>query len=72
MSERREYAFDVEGMSCGGCVTAVEKIVRRVDPEAEIRVDLAGARAQVATSAPPQAIGEALTRGGYEATLREG
>jgi copper chaperone len=72
MSERREYEFAVAGMSCGGCVTAVEKIVRRVDPQADIRVDLAAARAEVATSAPPETIGEALTKAGYEATLREG
>jgi copper chaperone len=70
MSERRDYVFKVEGMSCGGCVTAVEKIVRRVDPQAQIRVDLAAARADVATSVPPETIGEALTKAGYEASLQ--
>jgi copper chaperone len=70
MSERRDYVFKVEGMSCGGCVSAVEKIVRRVDPQAQIKVDLAAARADVATQAAPEAVSEALTKAGYEASLQ--
>jgi copper chaperone len=70
MSERRDYVFKIEGMSCGGCVTAVEKIVRRVDPQAQIKVDLAAARAEVATQASHEAVSEALTKAGYEASLQ--
>jgi len=70
MSEKRNYVFKVEGMSCGGCVTAVEKIVRRVDPQARISVDLAAARAEVATQASPEAVSQALTKAGYEASLQ--
>jgi len=72
MSERRDYVFKIEGMSCGGCVTAVEKIVRRVDPQAQIKVDLAAARAEVATQASPETLSEALAKAGYEASLRQG
>ncbi|HSP26333.1 MAG TPA: heavy-metal-associated domain-containing protein [Saliniramus sp.] len=72
MSEQRDYVFKVEGMSCGGCVSAVEKIVRRVDPEAKIKVDLAAARADVATQASPEAVSQALANAGYETTLRDG
>ncbi len=72
MSDMREYVFKVEGMSCGGCVTAVERIVRRVDPQAQVRVDLAAARAEVATQAAPETIGQALSKAGYETTLAAG
>jgi copper chaperone len=70
MSEQLDYVFKVEGMSCGGCVTAVERIVRRVDPEARIRVDLAAARADVATQASPEAVSQALTKAGYATSLQ--
>jgi len=69
MSERKNYLFSVGGMSCGGCASAVQKIVKRIDPEAEVKVDLAGASAVVTTSAAPEILGQALTKAGYEASL---
>ena len=71
MSEQRNYVFNVEGMSCGGCAAAVEKIVMRLDPQARVKVDLAASRAEVATLAPPDAVSRALTGAGYEAALQE-
>jgi copper chaperone len=72
MSEQQGYVFSVAGMSCGGCASAVEKIVKRVDPEAQVKVDLATARADVTTQAAPETVSQALTKAGYEASLQGG
>lgn len=71
MSDRRDYVFDVAGMSCGGCASAVEKIVKRLDPEARVKVDLAAARADIATQVAPETVSQALTKAGYEAALQD-
>lgn len=70
MSERREYRLSVEGMSCGGCAAAVEKIVLRVDPGAKAKVDLGAREALIEGEAAPEAVCEALSKAGYPATPR--
>ena len=34
-------SFQVQGMTCGHCVRAVTEAVKSVDPQAEVKVDLA-------------------------------
>ena len=46
-SERRELAFDVEGMSCTSCVPRVERALRGQEGVAQARVNYATARADV-------------------------
>ncbi|TVR09500.1 MAG: heavy-metal-associated domain-containing protein [Salinarimonadaceae bacterium] len=70
MGERREYRLSVEGMGCGGCVAAVEKIVLRVDPGAKAQVDLAAGEARIEGEAAPEAVCEALAQAGYPASPR--
>ena len=66
--ERMELLMQVEGMTCQGCVAAVTKTVRRVDPQAEVEVDLDHKRARIVTSAQALDIANALTKAGYEAS----
>ncbi|MCG6122156.1 MAG: heavy-metal-associated domain-containing protein [Microvirga sp.] len=70
MVERREYRLSVEGMNCGGCAAAVEKIVQRVDPGARAQVDLEAGEARIEGQAAPDVVCEALAKAGYPATQR--
>ncbi|GGK36728.1 heavy-metal-associated domain-containing protein [Salinarimonas ramus] len=67
MDERHELLMNVEGMSCEGCTKAVRRIVERVDPRAEVAVDLEHGRARILTTAQALEIAAALDEGGYPA-----
>jgi len=70
MSETREISLAIEGMSCGGCVAAVERIVKQIDPQAVIWVDLDAGAAQLRTQAPVETVCTALDKGGFPAQAR--
>lgn len=57
--------FDVPGMSCSHCVTAVTEAVRSVDPAAAGNVDLAGHTVGVDTAEPREQVAAALEDAGY-------
>lgn len=65
--DRKELVMQVEGMTCKGCVGAVRSVVRRLDPGAEVEVDLAHGRMTAHTRAQSLEIADALARAGYEA-----
>lgn len=58
----------VTGMSCMGCVNSVKKLVTALPGIADVQVDLASGRVQVAHDpalSDRQAICQAITDGGY-------
>ncbi|MEO7392236.1 MAG: cation transporter [Ramlibacter sp.] len=57
--------FEVKGMSCGHCERAVTQAVKSVDPQAQVRVDLAGGKVEVQTTQPRDAIAHAIAEEGY-------
>jgi copper chaperone len=65
--ERKELIMQVDGMACGGCVEAVTAAVRRLDPTAEVAVDLPHGRVTIHTFAQSLEVAEALNKAGYEA-----
>ncbi len=65
--ERKELLMKVDGMSCSGCAAAVTRTVQRLDPEAEVQVDLEHGRVTVHTRAQALEVAEAISKGGYEA-----
>jgi copper chaperone len=65
--ERKELIMNVEGMTCEGCVDGVTKAIRRLDPSAEVAVDLEHARVTIETCAQALEITEVLAKAGYEA-----
>jgi copper chaperone len=69
---RKELLMQVDGMSCQGCVDAVTRTVKRLDPAAEVEVDLAHGRARIVTQAQAVEVSQALTRAGYEARAMTG
>ncbi len=60
--------FDVTGMSCQHCVSAVTDAITRADPGASTEVDLATGKVVVNNdSAPEDVLLEAIAAEGYEA-----
>jgi copper chaperone len=57
--------FKVEGMSCGHCVGAVTNAVKSVDPQAQVKVDLASGRVEVQSQQDAAAIAKAIADEGY-------
>jgi copper chaperone len=58
-------SFQVQGMSCGHCVGAVTQAVKSVDPQAEVKVDLASGTVEVQSQQDPAAIAKAIEEEGY-------
>ncbi|WP_395056251.1 heavy-metal-associated domain-containing protein [Polaromonas sp.] len=60
-----DQTFNVQGMTCGHCERAVTQAVKTVDPQAEVRIDRASGRVDVASDKPRDAITAAITQEGY-------
>jgi len=59
--------FQVSGMSCSHCVSAVQNAVQTVDPEAQVTVDLDTGHVDVLSAQPRQDILAAIENAGYTA-----
>jgi copper chaperone len=59
-------SFQVQGMSCGHCVGAVTQAVKSVDPQAEVKVDLATGTVDVQSQQDRAAIAKAIEEEGYK------
>jgi copper chaperone len=66
--ERKELIMQLAGVTGAGCVGAVREVVRRLDPTAEVEIDLEHKRATIRTFAQSLEVAEALNRAGFEAT----
>jgi copper chaperone len=64
---RKELLMQVDGMTCSGCASAVTRTIQRLDPGAEVDVDLAHGRVRVVTCAQALEVSQAITKAGYEA-----
>jgi copper chaperone len=58
--------FNVQGMSCGHCASAVTQAVKSIDPQAEVKVDLASGKVDVQSQQDPAAIAQAIEEEGYK------
>ena len=59
-------SFQVQGMSCSHCVGAVTQAVKSVDPQAEVKVDLASGKVEVDSQQDHAAIARAIEEEGYK------
>jgi copper chaperone CopZ len=62
-------ALAITGMSCGGCVGAVKRLLSKVAGVSGVDVDLGAGRALVAGTARPEDLVAALQGTGYGARL---
>jgi len=60
--------FQVPEMSCGHCVSSIEKAVGAADPAASVQADLDAKTIRVASSLPPNKVMHILKETGYDAT----
>lgn len=67
-----ELTMRVEGMTCEGCADAVRRTIQRLDPAAQVAVDVAAARVTATTRAQSLDVAQALTKAGYTATAMTG
>ena len=58
--------FEVEGMTCGGCVRSVTKAIQAIDPGARVEVDLATKKVTVDTAVRHEEVTEAIIDAGYD------
>ena len=68
-SMQREYALDIEGMSCGSCVKHVTEALNTVEGVTKVDVDLQAARVRVSGQSDSQVLIASLTDAGYPAQL---
>lgn len=52
-------------MTCGHCVRTVTETVQRVDPQAQLQIDLPTHRVSIESQQPAAAFSTALTEEGY-------
>lgn len=57
--------FQVDGMSCGGCVRSLTNAVQAVDRSAGVDVDLATKQVRIVSTASLAAITAAIADAGY-------
>jgi len=60
--------FEIPEMSCGHCVSSIEKAVSAADPAASVQADLDAKTIRVASSLSPNEVMQVLKETGYDAT----
>jgi copper chaperone len=58
--------FQVEGMSCEHCRSAVSAAIRKVAPQARVEVDLDSGQVAVSEAGDREAVATAIRQAGYE------
>ena len=59
--------FQIDSMTCGGCVRSVTKAIQTLDATAQVTADIPAHTVQVQTTATPAAVVAALEEAGYPA-----
>ncbi|OAP35190.1 heavy metal-binding protein [Sinorhizobium glycinis] len=65
------YHLNVSDMTCGHCVSAVEKAVKSVDPDAKVAVNLEAQTASIDSRIGSDAFIAAIEAAGYRASFKK-
>jgi copper chaperone len=68
-SEAKKIVLAVEGMTCGGCMEAVKRVIRKADAAAEVSIALETGRVEAVTIAQASELAAAVTKAGYDAKV---
>jgi copper chaperone CopZ len=66
--DQSTVSLNIEGMACGGCVTAVERALGGVPGVRSVAVSLADSKAVVSGTAEPAAMVQAVKTAGFDAS----
>lgn len=61
--------FDVQDMSCGGCIASIEKAIKALDSKADVSGDLEKAQITVTSDMQDEAIRLAIEEAGFPAQI---
>jgi len=59
--------FRIETMTCGGCARSVTRTIQKLDPGAEVAIDVEGRLVEVRSARAPGEVAEALGAVGFPA-----
>ena len=65
MNPTVHQTLTVTGMTCGHCEKAVTRAVKQLDPQAEVKIDRAANKVEVASMQAREAIAQAIADEGY-------
>lgn len=63
-----EKTFSISGMSCGGCVNSLTRVLKSVPGIEPIKIEVGKARLRLDDRASSQTVREAVSRAGFEVT----
>ena len=63
-----ETTFTISGMSCGGCVNSLTRVLKSVPGIEPIKIEVGKARLRLDERATSQTVKEAVSRAGFEVT----
>ena len=63
-----EKTFVIAGMSCGGCVNSLTRVLKTVPGIEPIKIEVGKAQLRLSDSATSQAVRDAVTRAGFDVT----
>jgi copper chaperone len=58
-------SLQVTGMTCGHCEMSVTKAIKKLDPQAEVKIDRASGKVEVETNQPREALAQAIADQGF-------
>jgi copper chaperone len=63
-----ETTFTISGMSCGGCVNSLTRVLKSVPGIEPIKIEVGKAQLRLADRVTSQTVKEAVARAGFEVT----
>ena len=61
--------YSVKGMTCGGCVASITRVVKGLDPNASVDADLAAKRVKISSAIKSEAVIAAISGAGFHPHL---
>ena len=63
-----EKTFTIQGMSCGGCVNSLTRVLKSVPGIEPLKIEVGKAQLRLDERVTSQTVKDAVARGGFEVT----
>ncbi|SMQ68313.1 copper chaperone [Devosia lucknowensis] len=64
------HSFKVEDMTCGHCAATVEKAIKSVDGQADVKIDVANRAVEIRSDKTAEAFATAIGEAGYTGAVQ--